>query len=140
LSTETLHASCVAYQARAVLILGKSGAGKSQLALELMAYGATLVADDRTVLSAHDGAIYATAAPNIDGLIEARGLGVLCADFVQSARIALAVDLDWPATDRSPKPDDFAVQGCVIPLFPRPYGETVAPAILQYLRAGPSSR
>jgi HPr kinase/phosphorylase len=37
-----LHASCVALNGRAVLITGKSGSGKSALALQLMAYGAML--------------------------------------------------------------------------------------------------
>ena len=45
-----VHASCIAHRGRGLLILGPSGAGKSTLALEMMAYGAALVADDRTVL------------------------------------------------------------------------------------------
>ena len=45
-----VHASCVARDGRAVLIRGASGSGKSGLALQLMALGAGLVADDRTRL------------------------------------------------------------------------------------------
>jgi ABC-type lipoprotein export system ATPase subunit len=50
LSSETLHASCVAIAGRAVLIEGPSGSGKSDLALRLIDRGATLVSDDSTVM------------------------------------------------------------------------------------------
>ena len=50
LSSETLHASCVAIGDLAVLIQGHSGAGKSDLALRLVDRGAKLVSDDYTLL------------------------------------------------------------------------------------------
>ena len=48
LSSETVHASCVAIDGRAVLIGGRSGTGKSDLALRLIDRGAALVSDDYT--------------------------------------------------------------------------------------------
>ena len=48
LSSETIHVSSVAIDGRAVLIGGRSGAGKSDLALRLIDRGATLVSDDYT--------------------------------------------------------------------------------------------
>ena len=56
-----IHASCVALAGKGVLILGDSGAGKSDLALRLMDDGARLVADDRTELYASSAAGYARA-------------------------------------------------------------------------------
>ena len=50
-----MHASCVSYENHAVLILGPSGIGKSSLALQLMALGAVLVADDKTCLRKIEG-------------------------------------------------------------------------------------
>ena len=41
-----IHASAVALDGRALLIVGPSGSGKSALALRMMAHGATLVSDD----------------------------------------------------------------------------------------------
>ena len=52
MNAQILNASCVAWQGRGALILGRSGAGKSALALQLMALGADLVSDDRTELLA----------------------------------------------------------------------------------------
>ncbi|MEO1532556.1 MAG: serine kinase, partial [Pseudomonadota bacterium] len=52
---DPLHASAVALGERGLLILGPSGAGKTRLALELVALGAELVADDRVIVEAHEG-------------------------------------------------------------------------------------
>ena len=49
---------------RAVLLTGASGTGKSTIALELMAYGASLVSDDQVVLVAESDVIVASAPPH----------------------------------------------------------------------------
>ncbi|WP_331459605.1 HPr kinase/phosphorylase [Paracoccus liaowanqingii] len=70
-----LHATTVALEGRGLVILGPSGSGKSGLALELMAVGAVLVADDRTDLRLQQGRLIAQAPPALSGRIEARGWG-----------------------------------------------------------------
>jgi serine kinase of HPr protein (carbohydrate metabolism regulator) len=59
-----------------ILLLGASGAGKSDLALRLIATGATLVADDRSELFVLRRALWARAPARIAGLIEIRGVGI----------------------------------------------------------------
>ena len=81
-----LHASCVAISGRGVLIIGPSGSGKSALALQLMAFGASLVADDQTELTVQGGTLIARCPPTMSGLIEARGLGILRAQVVHGMR------------------------------------------------------
>lgn len=100
--TQTLHANCIALDGRGLLILGGSGTGKSALTLELMAYGCRLVADDRTIVSRVGDDIIANCPQKIQGLIEARGIGVLRADPIAQARICLIVDLDRVETERLP--------------------------------------
>ncbi|RMD94668.1 MAG: hypothetical protein D6811_02350, partial [Alphaproteobacteria bacterium] len=90
-----LHASAVGLEGRGVLILGASGAGKSSLALELMARGAALVADDRVWLTRRGTAVILTPPAAIAGRIEARGVGLLGAAW-RPAELAVAVDLDRP--------------------------------------------
>ena len=138
--TKTVHATCVAVGDRAVLLAGASGTGKSSIALELMAYGATLVSDDQVVLVAESDVIVASAPPAIAGLIEARGLGVLKARAKDGATIAMVVDLDVSTSDRMPERRVVTLLGCDLPLFHRPDGRSLAPAILQFLRAGASDR
>jgi hypothetical protein len=88
-----VHASCVALGTRGVLLLGKSGAGKSDLALRLIDEGAMLVADDRTILFTRSGALYARAPETIKGLIEIRGLGIVAFRSRATVKIALVVRL-----------------------------------------------
>ncbi|VXC95030.1 HPr kinase/phosphorylase [Sphingomonas sp. AX6] len=94
LSSETLHASCVAINGRAVLIEGRSGTGKSDLALRLIDRGGTLVSDDYTVLTRRDGALTASPPVNIAGKMEVRGLGLIEVDHTRDVPVALVVVAD----------------------------------------------
>jgi serine kinase of HPr protein (carbohydrate metabolism regulator) len=98
-----IHATCVrigragaafgAPRDEGVLLLGKSGAGKSDLALRLIALGATLVADDRTDLYVWRRKLYARAPARLAGLIEVRGVGILGLPHAPRVRVALVVEL-----------------------------------------------
>ena len=72
-----VHGTCVAIDGCAVLLRGPSGSGKSDLALRLIDGGARLVADDRAEISLRQRRLVVNAPPEIAGLIEVRGLGVL---------------------------------------------------------------
>ena len=92
-SSESIHASCVAIDGHAVLIEGRSGVGKSDLALRLIDRGATLVSDDYTLLLRKDGTLIARAPANIAGKIEVRGLGILEMPHVDDVPVALIVSV-----------------------------------------------
>ncbi len=131
-----LHATCVALNDRAVLITGASGSGKSALALQLMAAGGTLVADDRTELVSDGATLTASCPTPLRGLIEARGVGLLRADPAGPVQVTLAVDLDKTETDRLPPQRSVIYAGVPIPLLHKVESGHFAAAILQYLRAG----
>jgi serine kinase of HPr protein (carbohydrate metabolism regulator) len=76
---------------RGVLIEGPSGAGKSDLMLRALGDGWSLAADDRVLIWADGGRLFGRAPDPLDGLIEARGLGVLTAPRRAFAEIVLAV-------------------------------------------------
>ena len=134
MNAQIFHASCVAWQGHGALILGQSGAGKSALALQLMALGADLVSDDRTELLAEADALTARAPATIQGLIEARGVGLMRVPFVPKAEIALVIDLDQPEPNRLPPQREITLLGISRPLVlavPQPHFPA---AILCYLR------
>ncbi|OAN78435.1 serine kinase [Sulfitobacter sp. EhC04] len=137
--TDILHASTVRIAERGVLIIGPSGAGKSALALQLIALGATLVADDRTRVSRHGDDVIADVPESIAGLIEARGLGILRVPHVGPTPLALVVDLSQAEQDRLPPPRSHRVLGLDIPCLHRVDGPHFASAILLYLRCSISS-
>jgi serine kinase of HPr protein (carbohydrate metabolism regulator) len=93
ISSETLHASTVSIDGRAVMLSGTSGAGKSDLALRLIDRGALLVSDDYTVVRRVDGELRAAPPATIAGKIEVRGIGVVEMDYVTDIPVALLVDL-----------------------------------------------
>lgn len=134
--TPTIHASAVAIAGRAVLIIGPSGAGKSGLALQLMALGAQLVADDRTVLQRVDQTLWASAPPALSGMIEARGVGILNANPSVSAPVGLVVDLSQRESLRLPPPRYVQMMGLqlvVLHSVPAPHFPA---AIFHYMVSG----
>jgi serine kinase of HPr protein (carbohydrate metabolism regulator) len=93
LSAETVHASTVATDGRAVLIMGPSGSGKSDLALRLLDRGFTLVSDDQTIVRKDGSRLLASAPPNIAGKLEIRGIGIVEMEAVRDVPVALLVEL-----------------------------------------------
>lgn len=131
-----LHATCVEFAGRGLLILGTSGSGKSGLALQLMGYGAGLVADDRVLISRSADRVIAQAPSGLPDLIEARYMGLLKAKLSPATEISAIVDLDRGAGKRLP---DLAVEnllGCDLPCFWRVDEAHFAAALIQYLKAG----
>lgn len=133
-----LHASAVAFKGKAALILGASGSGKSSLALELMALGADLVADDQAELWQDEPrqGLSVRCPPAIFGLVEARGLGLLRANAAAEAKVTLVVDLDVSETERLPPYRQISLLGQSLPLVHRVDARHFPAALMQYLRSG----
>jgi HPr kinase/phosphorylase len=107
----TVHASAVLVGARAVLIRGPAGAGKSRLALALIATAQTgalpfarLVADDRAHLQGVNGRLLVRPAERLAGLVEVRGVGLRRLPFEPLAVVGLVVDLAAADSERLPSP------------------------------------
>jgi serine kinase of HPr protein (carbohydrate metabolism regulator) len=93
LSSETVHASTVAMDGRAVLIIGPSGSGKSDLALRMLDRDFTLVSDDQTIVRRDGDRLIASAPATIGGKLEIRGVGIVEMDTVKDVPVALLVEL-----------------------------------------------
>ncbi|QCI65383.1 HPr kinase/phosphorylase [Phreatobacter stygius] len=139
----TVHASAVLVGAKAVLIRGASGAGKSRLVLGLIDAGrsgglafARLVADDRVRLEAAHGRLLVSAPQPIAGLVEERGRGVMACAYEAMAVVGLVVDLD--AGDAARMPDPLALQtvveGVIVSRLPVAPGCDPLPLVLSLLQ------
>ena len=131
-----LHASAVAFDGNAVMMLGPSGSGKSSLALQLISLGALLVSDDQLLLTRHGDRILASPPPDTPGLIEARGIGLLTAPRTNRAQLDLIVDLEHPEQERLPPRRTRAILGIDLDLV---YGRdlpNLPAAIRHYMTYG----
>ena len=118
-----LHGSAVAAGGRAVLITGAAGAGKTTLALEMIALGAELVADDRVDTwpesAGPDGAgrLWLSAPANIAGLVELRGFGLVRLSARPRAALKLIADLDQSESERLPPRRRRVLSGIACPVI-----------------------
>jgi serine kinase of HPr protein (carbohydrate metabolism regulator) len=138
----TVHASAVLAGARAVLIRGPAGAGKSRLALALIQAAdcgrigfARLVGDDRIALATAHGRLLARPAPALAGLIEVRGLGIRRLANEPVAVVGLVVDLAVPGAERLPAAAEreVAIEGIPLPRLALGPGSDPLPAVLAWL-------
>jgi HPr kinase/phosphorylase len=148
-NSPTVHASAVLAGARAVLIRGPAGAGKSRLALALIGAAQTglirfarLIGDDRVELEACHGRLLVRPAPALAGLIELRGLGIRQLPFEALAVVGLVVDLAAEDAERLPEPNKATISGVRIPRLAVRSGDDPLPALLSLLAVpeGPPSR
>ena len=117
LSAETLHASTVSFDGRAVLIIGPSGSGKSDLALRLLDRGFILVSDDQTIVRKDGDHLVARAPPTITGKLEVRGIGIVDVEHIENVPVALIVEL---TSEIQRLPDDSrerVILGVPVPLI-----------------------
>ena len=142
----TVHASAVLVGARAVLIRGLPGSGKSRLALALLDAAdsgllrfARLVGDDRILLEACHGRLLARPAATLAGCIEVRGLGIRRLAFEPVAVVGLVVDLAAADAERLPAPGGReTICGIELPRLAVAAGAEALPPVLAYLRAPPT--
>ena len=142
--TPTVHASAVLAGARAVLIRGPAGAGKSKLALALIDAAqagllafARLVGDDRVHLEPHHGRLVVRPAPPLAGLIEVRGLGIRRLDHEPVAVVGLVVDLAADDAGRLPAGTAAVICGISLPRLEVAAGAEASYPVLARLRFAP---
>ncbi|MBO1038257.1 HPr kinase/phosphorylase [Brucella pituitosa] len=117
-----LHATTVQLQGRGVMLMGKSGAGKTELALTLVERAivrneqACLVADDRTLLHVESGKLIASVPQTLAGGVEIRGAGLFTVAYVEQTPLDLVIMLvEREGAERYPGGDKWSFDGVALP-------------------------
>lgn len=132
MTTHLLHATAIAIDGAGVLLLGPTGAGKSDLALRLIERGATLVGDDAVPVDCSDGTPILHTAPNIRGRLEVRGVGICAVDSIASAPLRLAVQLASHYERLPPSGETTTIGSFEVPSLVLDPFEISAPIKLEY--------
>lgn len=135
MTPDILHATTVAIEGRGLLIIGPSGTGKSSLALQLLALGGRLVADDRTQVSRQGGDVIADVPDAIAGQIEARHVGILNVAPAGPTPLAAVADLGQLETTRLPDLHKHVVAGISFPCLHKADTAHFPSAVLLYMKS-----
>jgi serine kinase of HPr protein (carbohydrate metabolism regulator) len=126
-SSALIQASAVAIAGRALIIEGPPGSGKSSLALALIDRGAMLIGDDGVALSREGETVFASPPPNIAGLLEIRGVGLVDLALAPLTPVALILSLSAQAQRLPDSIEQREILSVSIPILPFDPG-TIAPA------------
>ena len=139
--TRTIHGVLVELLGLGVLLVGESGIGKSECALDLILRGHRLVTDDLVVLKRHSGdSLVGSGPPDAPFHMELRGLGIInvrdlfgISVLSASRPVDLVIKLEkWPERDTRDRlgleEEKYRVLGVDLPLITIPVapGRTLA--------------
>ena len=98
---DTMSGVLMSVYNKGVLLVGESGMGKSETALELIRKGHVLIADDRVDIQRIHNSVFGHAPKVIKGLLEIRGIGIIDVEKMfgasvlgDSTRIDLVIQLE----------------------------------------------
>ena len=110
-----MHATCVDVNGSGVLIIGRSGSGKSSLAINLLALGSTLVADDQCKLVRKNNRYRISKPASLPKSIEIRGVGLVSVPMVNETNLDWVVNMDEAEKERMPSPRFTEIGGFRVP-------------------------
>ena len=110
-----MHASCVDVNGSGVLIVGRSGSGKSSLAINLLALGSKLVADDQCELVMKNNKIRISKPASLPNSVEIRGVGLVSVPMVIETSLDWVVNMDEAETERMPNLRFTEIDGYRVP-------------------------
>ena len=110
-----IHATCVDVKGSGVLIVGRSGAGKSSLAVGLLALGSSLVADDQCELIVKNKGLSISKPASLPNSIEIRGIGLVSVPMIAATSLDWVINMDVVERERMPNLKFTEISGYRIP-------------------------
>ena len=114
-SSLVMHATCVDVNGSGVLIVGRSGSGKSSLAINLLALGSALVADDQCELVRKNNRLRIHKPASLPKNIEIRGVGLVSVPMIDETSLDWVVNMDEVEKERMPTPRFTEIGGFRVP-------------------------
>ena len=111
---KNFHSTSIVVEDLGIMIIGKSGSGKSDLALRLIDSGAMLISDDVTICK-KSGFLYLNSHEATRGLLEVREIGIMTVPYIDNIRLALIVELTDINLKRSPGEISSKILGIKVP-------------------------
>ena len=110
-----MHATCADINGSGVLIVGSSGSGKSSLAINMLALGSKLVADDQCELVKKNNRFSVSKPTSLPNSIEIRGVGLVSVPMVVETSLDWVVNMDEAETERMPNLRFTEIDGYRVP-------------------------
>ncbi len=115
MTAKKFHSTAVVIEDFGILIKGKPGSGKSDLALRLIDSGATLISDDLTICKKIGDYLYLYPHSKTKGLLEVREIGIMTVPYVDSIKLTLVVELVEKEFERMPRTMNCTLLGIKFP-------------------------
>lgn len=94
-SLQILPPKNLATRPKTIMLLGKSGCGKSDLAFRLISQGrAKLISDDQTIIERRQNALFASAPKSIFGKLEIRHIGIVKIGALKTGKLDAIIYLE----------------------------------------------
>ncbi len=112
------HGTSFKIEGKGILLRGKPGAGKSDLALRMIHRGAILIADDQTIIENSMEGLMMSPPQGLQGKLEVRGIGLIDVPFCKNHLLHFLIDLKpWQNIERLPEKDFETLEGLSIPRY-----------------------
>ena len=115
MTAKKFHSTAVVIEDFGILIKGKPGYGKSDLALRLIDSGATLISDDLTICKKIGDYLYLYPHSKTKGLLEVREIGIMTVPYVENIKLTLVVELVEEEFERIPGMMSCSILGMKFP-------------------------
>ena len=115
MDSKNFHSTSVVVEDLGIMIIGKSGSGKSDLALRLIDSGAMLISDDLTICKKSGDFLYLNSHKETRGLLEVREIGIMTVPYIDNIKLALIVELTDIDLKRSPGEISCKILGIRVP-------------------------
>jgi serine kinase of HPr protein (carbohydrate metabolism regulator) len=131
-SSQIISASAIKFEKCGILLIGNSGSGKSDMCLRAINVGGNLISDDQTIIRKENNQLWADCLPQLQGLLEIRGIGILKIPSIPRVKLDFVIQLQ-DSIERLPLPQSWDMLDTSLPKYSIYAKQSSAIAVLRQL-------